>query len=86
MAAKSARQPESIPALIETITPGRLSLALDVKVQAISNMKGRAAIPARHWPALIQAAAAIEIRITFEDLVRLHAQPTTSSEKMAAQA
>lgn len=48
---------------------GRL---LGAKPSTASEMKRRGSIPVRYWPALIAGAAALNIRITADDLARLH--------------
>lgn len=60
--------------LIETLTPAALAGALGVSVQAISNMKQRGAIPARHWPAVVELARKNPTlsEITFELLAEMH--------------
>lgn len=46
----------TVAEVIEGLTPAALEKALGVSVQAISNMKQRNAIPARHWPDIAAVA------------------------------
>lgn len=64
----------TVPDLIETLTPAVLMQALGVKDQAISNMKARAAIPPKHWPAIaVLCAENPKLKsITINDIVQLH--------------
>lgn len=61
-------------ALIELLTPAALIPALGVSAQAISNAKGRDAIPPAWWPAVLNVAKQTPglAKFTLDDLVQMH--------------
>jgi hypothetical protein len=60
-----------------------LAGALGVSVQAISNMKQRGAIPARHWPAVVELARKNPTlsKVTFEFLAEIHRPKTARRQR-----
>ena len=57
----------------------RLAEAIGISPVHAQTMKGRRSIPVTYWPALVKAAERQKIPgITFDRLVRLHAQKKTA--------
>ena len=76
-------KPLTISGLIEALTPATLAEALGVSVQAISNMKQRDAIPAKHWPGVVALARQKEdfANFTLDGLAALHTQARTLAQR-----
>lgn len=49
-----------------------MARCIDVKPSAASEMKRRGTIPVKYWPKLAAVCRARRIRLSYDDLVRLH--------------
>jgi hypothetical protein len=64
---------------------GAVARIIDVKHSAASEMRRRGSIPVRYWPQLIDGAAALDVAIDSDLLVRVHVPATPTPEQPAPQ-